>query len=182
MSIHRRLVMTAAAVLACAAAGGGLAVAQGGLSGNSRQCRHSLRSHGRRSGARLHRVRSCSGSASLRSRGHRHRSDSGARSRGRRHHSGSGSEARGRGHHHGSGLRSRRIGVDRMHRGRGERRRRRCDSDDPLRDRDDAFRRDDTIRGGDCREAESGEAENVETEATVEAPSSVATEVANFAG
>ena len=35
MSIHRRLVLTAAAVLACAAAGGGLALAQGGASGQS---------------------------------------------------------------------------------------------------------------------------------------------------
>lgn len=40
MSIHRRLLMTAVAVLACAAAGGGIAIAQGSTSGH--KSRHSI--------------------------------------------------------------------------------------------------------------------------------------------
>ena len=52
MSIHRRLVMTAAAVLACAAAGGGLAIAQGGTSGH--RGKHSI-THLRHHKRALHR-------------------------------------------------------------------------------------------------------------------------------
>lgn len=166
MGIHRRLVMTAAAVLACAVAGGGLAAAQSGHSGKSRQARHSLKSHVRRSGARRHRGHSGSGAA--------------LRSRRRHHHSGSAPGHRFRGHRHHAGSRSERRGDDRGW--RGERRRRRCDGDDPFSDRDDAASRDDRFRGDDCSEAESGEVEGAETEETVEAPSSVATEAANFAG
>lgn len=48
MSIQRRLVMTAAAVLACAVAGGGIAIAQGGRSGHrSRHPSAHMRHHQR---------------------------------------------------------------------------------------------------------------------------------------
>jgi hypothetical protein len=54
MSIHRRLVLTAAAVLACAAAGGGIAIAQGGSSGHRSRHAGAHTRHHKRFGHRAH--------------------------------------------------------------------------------------------------------------------------------
>lgn len=164
MSIHRRLVMTAAAVLACAAAGGGLAVAQGGAS--KHRGRHSsahLKHHKRAS--HRGRLRSTAGAGARAERLGRHRRHQRLTAPRRRRHERVG---------------ERRRGAERCERARREERRectgggfrralRSCDFDDVpravLREASPELRED-------C--AERAEA------ATPEIPTT--TEVANFAG
>ena len=185
MGIHRRLVLTAAAVLACAAAGGGLALAQGGASGQSgtsRGCqlaglrllrleqltklqRHSLtiRMGVAHFGVVLHKASAAKASACTTSKWSSSKAKPAADPRNRNHSQGSGDRRRSEG------------GGDRR-RSEGEGEHRSCDTD--------KGRGDETDTDGDAAHDAGDRDQCGENEAAQEeapAPTST-TQAANFAG